>query len=406
MKVCSYHSWVCWAVLCLAGSAQAQLLPALAPDALVVVGDSATPAERQAAEALAKELQKVGGAADNLVLASQVNANLELAASKHLLVVGTDSSNRILQRLPSHWALNRDAYYQNHQPTEPYLPTRGFYAAGYGTFSGGAVGYIECDRNPYWHYATNILIEQTKDVPNATLPKLPYRQIIRLTGNTPDGVTLAVRGFMTQHLLTGIVTPDSKLPDPMSLWTIDTAHLALPEVAPKWIPQQTLQSGATAVVFAGWHLADSMTYAGFQEDAGVAAQKIWRAKYLTESKWDYPATAALDPAHAMTRSPLFEASLARRASDQELFVAQTGSAQEARNAVAKLKESLSKNKPSHDPWTAVTIDGIEWQRSKFGVHITASGPFVVMESFKAPHETLMLKTISAALHSGDQVRTK
>ncbi len=365
--------------------ARAELLPLLAPDALVVVGDAAPAVERVAAERLAAALRAAGGPADNLQLAEKVNADLELAARHHLLVVGTEASNRVLARMPGHWALDRDRYYAAHPTVHPYEPTTGYFLAGFGVFPAGNVGYIECDRNPYWHYATNLV---------GTNPKggaLPYRQIIRLCGNTPEGAAAAVDAFLQRHILTGPSV--ETLPGPLTLWTLDSAHLAAPAQAPAWLHATDVRQGDRALHFAGWHLADSMLYAGFQEMSGLPARKIWRAKYLTEQGWNYPFTVTIDPAHPMTRSPLFEATLARRASDNEWFVAQFASPADAAQARDAVEHFLTTKAESHAPWTDVSAGGIPWRRSRFGVHLAAIGDCLAMESFDDTHDALALTLV-------------
>jgi len=375
----------------------ADILPAIASDALVVVGEKAPEPERAAAERIAAKLREAGGPQGNLVLASQINVDLERAATHHLIVVGTETSNPVLLRVPSHWALDRDYRYANAKPYESYMPATGFYAAGYGTFAGGNVGYIEWDRNPYWHYATNLLKDR-KPEETATVPPLPYRQMVRITGNTPAGVALAADAFLNRKIITGAITGDGKLPGTMSLWTLDTAHYALPEQAPEWIAAADAADGRQALIFAGWHLADAMLYAGLREITGVEAAAIWRAKFLTEKKWDYPMTVTVDPAHPMTRSPLFDATLARRASDNELFVAKFADAESAANALKAAEAALSaKRDHSHAPWTDVSVDGIAWRRSRFGVHMAAFREFLVMESFDDAHDALALRLISQAM---------
>ncbi|HUW35080.1 MAG TPA: hypothetical protein VM223_26005 [Planctomycetota bacterium] len=362
-----------------------------------MVGEKAPGPERAAAERIASTLRQAGGPRDNLVLANRINVELERAATHHLVVVGTESSNRVLERLPSHWALDRDLYYANRAPFESYMPATGFCAAGYGTFTGGNVGYIEWDRNPYWHYATNLLKDR-KPEETATVPPLPYRQMVRVTGNTPAGVALAADAFLNRKVITGAITGDGKLPGAMSLWTLDTAHYALPEQAPKWIPASDAADGQQALIFAGWHLADAMLYAGLREITGAEAAAIWRAKFLTERKWDYPMSVTVDPAHPMTRSPLFDATLARRATDNEFLVAKYADAESAATALKAAEAALSaKRDHSHAPWTDVTLGSIKWRRSRFGVHMTAFREFMVMESFDEAHDALALRLISQAM---------
>ena len=373
--------------------AMADIFTAAAPDALVVVGDQAPQAEKAAAGRLAAKLRECGGPEKNLALASEINADLERAATHHILVVGTEASNRVMQRLPSHWTLNRDLYYAGRTPYESYMPGTGYYAAGFGTFPQGTVGYLEWDRNPYWHYATNLL-DDRKDAK----PTLPYRQMVRLTGNTPEGVAMAVDAFISRRILAGVIVAGGKLPDAMSLWTLDAAHYALPEQAPPWIPAADATQGGLALIFAGWSLADSMIYAGFRELTGRDANAIWRAKFLTEKKWDYPMSVVVDPAHPMSRSPLFDATLARRASDNEFFVAKLETAEQAAEAAKKLEDALSKKRDhSQAPWSDVKAGQVAWRRSKFGVHIAAKGLFVVMESFDEAHDPLAVRLISEAM---------
>jgi hypothetical protein len=380
------------AAFLLAGSttARADLLAAIAPDTLVVVGDSAPDAERGAADRLAAALRKAGGPADNLVAASVINADIERAAAHDLLVVGTEDTNRVMQRLPSHWALDRDRYYKNHEPMDPTTPTTGYYAAGYGAWPTAVepVGYIEFDRNPYWSYATNLLGTDHQD----KWP--PYRIIGRFYGNSAAGVAEAVDAFLAARILTGVVCRSAEMPGAMSLFGIDTAHYAPPSTAPSWIPAADLTGGGLSLIFAGWQIADSMTYSGFLDEAKVPALRIWRAKYLTEKTLNLPFNAAIDPAHPMTRSPLFEASLARRASDNEFFVAEMASPADAAAAVAGLTAALAKHAPSHAPWTSETVGAIVWQKSRFNVHIVATGKYVVMESFDDAHKAMAVQAIS------------
>jgi hypothetical protein len=384
--------------------ARADLFSAIAPDTLVVVGDNAPAPEVQAAQKLAAQLTAAGGPKDNLVQATAINADLERAATHHLMVVGTEASNRVMERLASHWVLNRDWYYANRAPYESYMPTTGYYAAGYGTFANAAdpVGYVEWDRNPYWHYATNLLLNENtlKKADGsavAPVPQLPYRQIVRITGNNSAGVVLAVDAVLQRHLLTGVVTANDTLPGAMSPFSIDTAHAAWPQAAPSWIPTGDLHDGDKSLLFAGWLLADSMTYSGFEEASGQAAMHIWRAKYLTEKLWDYPHTVIVDPAFPMSRSPLFEASIDRRATGNEFFVAELPSADAASTARDGLMATLNKNKVTQGPWDQADVAGIPWSVSRFGVHITAHGPWVVMESFDHDHAPIALNALSPAL---------
>ena len=381
--------------LCLLAAlpAEADVLTAIAPDALVVVGDNAPPEERAAAADLAARLNAVVPGRDFIISASKANTDLEIAATHHLLVVGTPASNRVMGRFPSHWAMDRDAYYADHPVFPAYTPTHGYYVAGFGTFPAGDVGYVECDRNPYWEYATNLGITPSGNTPIA--PDLPYRQIIRFTGNTPAGVALAVKAFLGSAVLTGIATPDNRLPGPMSLWSLDTDHFALPGQAPPWIPRGRLVDGPGTLDFAGWQIADSMIYAGFQDASGAAARSIWRAKYLTEKGLNYPMNVVIDPAHPMTRSPLFEASLARRATGNEFFIAQLSTPAEAQQALKGIQATLNKRgENSHAPWTDIGFSNTTWHRSRFGTTIAVFDRFLIMESFDDDHAPMAVKALS------------
>jgi hypothetical protein len=279
------------------------------------------------------------------------------------------------------------------------MPVTGYYAAGYGTFpkAGAPVGYVEWDRNPYWHYATNLQLEPASaGTSNPASATLPYRQIVRITGNTSAGVSLAVDAVLNRNLLTGVATEKNTLPGQMSLFSIDTAHAAWPEIAPAWIPKTDLHQGDFGLIFAGWHLADSMTYAGFQEASGQPALHIWRAKYLTEKLWDFPMTIVIDPAFPLSRSPLFEASITRRSSGNEFFIVELPSADAATSARDALIATLNKNKITQAPWEQSPLPGITWSVSRFGTHIAANGPWLVMASFDKDHSTLALGALSAA----------
>ena len=237
-------------------------LKRLAPDALVVVGAQAAPELRKAAEELAAALRAAGGPEGNLVDADRVNADLELAATHHLLAVGTVADNRVLERLQSHWYLDRDRAYAAQPPIEPYMPASGWVAAGYGEWPKGTagVGYCEWDRNPYWHYASSLDLKAPGEWSGAK--RTTYRQLVRLSGSDSAGAVAAVRAFLAQRLLTGVIPPGGQLPGTMTPWSIDTAHFAPPATAPAWVPRGSLTGAGHRLDFAGWHLADSFTFAG------------------------------------------------------------------------------------------------------------------------------------------------
>ena len=378
----------------------------LAPEALVVVGAKADPAERAAAERLAATLRRAGGPADNLADDETVNADLERAAGKHLLVVGRPANNRVLERFASHWTLDRDAYYASAPaPPHNYMPTSGYYAAGYVELptDGPACGYVEWDRNPYWHYATNFLesVNRSEDA-----LALPYRQLVRITGNSAGGVSAAVEAFLDRGLLTGVVMNPADWPKAAgTMWTLSpTEGLAWTgELPPTW--RAAAAAGGTrdkvSLAWAGWQAADAALYAGVASQAGARPLAMARAKFLTEAGWNVPPYLVKDPAHPMTRSPLFEASLARRASGNEFLLMRFADADAARAAAGKLEAALSRparrSPHHHDPWESVKIGGLEWRRSRLGVHIGVSGDIVVMESFDADHKGLALERFAEAM---------
>lgn len=394
---------ICLLLIC-AAKADNSLLKTLAPSALVVVGKDAPTVERNAAKRLAQVLTQLGGPAENMVDADSINQDLARAATHDLFVIGTLKSNRVLERLPSHWVLQGQGTPPEHddQPMWAVDPDKGFYAAGFGTFARGDVGYVAFDRNPYWHYMTNVLLKhksEKDDDPEAAMPLTEhYRHMARITGNTSQGVAHAVDALIKDQLITGIVAPASRWPSAMDLWQIDAAHLALPAQTPAWVPTQPIADGSVSLRFAGWHMADSMTYAGFLEQSGQTAQKIWRAKYLTEKNWDYPMHVVIDPAFPMTHSPLFDTTLARRASGNEWFIAELANPDLAAKAVTQLVESIKTRRSApHKKFKPVQVGNITFQRSEFGVHIGQVGRYLIMESFDMDHDALAIKALTQTL---------
>jgi len=378
----------------------------LAPDALVVVGAKADPAEREAAGRLADHLRQAGGPVDNLIDDETANTNLERSAGKHLLVVGRPANNRVLARFDSHWTLDRDRYYAT-SPTPPhkYMATSGYYAAGYLELpaNGPACGYIEWDRNPYWHYATNFLesVNRSEDA-----LALPYRQVVRLTGNSAAGVAAVVDAFLNKGLLTGVIIDPANWPKgDGTMWTLSrTEGLAWTgEWPPAWRAAASAGGAREKVSlsWAGWQAVDAALYSGVTSQTGTRPLAMARAKFLTEQGWNVPPYLVKDPGHPMTRSPLFEASLARRASGNEFLLMRFADAAAARTAAGKLETALSRparrGPHNHDPWDSVKIGGLDWRRSRLGVHIGVVGDVVVMESFDADHTGLALERFAEAM---------
>jgi hypothetical protein len=372
----------------------------LAPDSVVVIGKNAPAEELAAAKKLAAAFQKFGADKENLVTDEKIADDLELAASKHLFLIGTPATNEVMSRLRSHWALDRDDYYKTApKPPHDFMPVTGYYAAGYVELpSGGAdCGYAEWDRNHYWHYVLNLFLGSNNDKLKEAAPKIPYRQIIRLTGNTPRGVASAVDAFLNDGLLTGVVTAPANF-GAATMFAVSAPEAALGDaLAPRGkivAPEKTADGAEKFVIFTGFHQGDAMVYSGVEQICGVRPRHLARAKYLTEEGWSTSPYLVKDPSHPMTRSPLFEATLARRASGNELLIIQFANAAEAKTAAEKFEATLTARRDhSHAPWTDVKIGANNWRLSRFGLHLGVVGDKVVMESFAAPYDAAVLREV-------------
>jgi len=100
---------VCFAVglailILLCTASRADVLSVLAPDAVVVVGASASPEERQIAQELSDKLRAAGGPSDNLVTDGEIHASLELAGYRHLIPIGTHDDNSVVAKCWGHFA--------------------------------------------------------------------------------------------------------------------------------------------------------------------------------------------------------------------------------------------------------------------------------------------------------------
>jgi hypothetical protein len=141
----------------------------------------------------------------------------------------------------------------------------GFYIFGFGHLRGD-VGYLESDHNPFLH--------------GAAIVKAPFEtQVITLTGSTPAGVELAVRAFLRQGLVNGVVAaPGFQRPDKALL---DRDPLPPDFKLPVWTP---LHVGDLPQI--GLIQASEDEYRGVLEDTGVVPQVIWRWKYHRRGSWD------------------------------------------------------------------------------------------------------------------------
>lgn len=355
-------------------------LAKLAPNVLVVVGRGAPAQEQQAAQDIAAALRASGGPADNLVDDDAAFANLDRAATSHLILVGTFNSNEMLRQQWGHWAIDRAAFFKT--PVAPdgrtqpgfYLdgegrdmgtPRTGFYVNSFGTFSGPATGYIESSRN------------DLSLVPSAlaeTVGTTPLKLCIKITGYGSAGVARAATIFLRTAVL-GAVLPatDEALPENGDAFLLSKARYV--RQLPAWIPRDQLL---------GWILPDAGDYAGFLQSSGQPAMQIWRAKYL--------------PAGEFTT---FQELPHRRSSDDELFVAQMASPTAAKQAMDQMAATLSDAKVLYENkmnFVATPVGGKPaWKDEKEGVHFVASGNFVLMETLPEPRGLQLLETTLKAM---------
>jgi len=289
---------------CAARAADARgLISVIARDAIVAVGDRATGPERQAADLIAHALRQAGGPENNLRSAEAIDRPdaVEETGRRHMIVVGTVASNPALRHYPGQWFLDRDAYYsgvygggydptqgQPRRPVRAWQPVTGFFVGGFGTFRSGGpdVGYLECDRSEYFMEARS----RAGDAAKPAAARIPLRLMIRVTGSSPAGVLAAARAFVNNDLLCGVVTVRPLLinrypwfrAQKRSGLTVKSADLALdlPTEAPRGVLPGT---EGRSLAFLGWVMADAAQYDGFLQQTGVAAQRMWRVKYIPET---------------------------------------------------------------------------------------------------------------------------
>ena len=327
-------------------------LASQAADFLVIFGHSAPEAERQAAARIAAAFRAAGGPADNLVDDNAALANIDRAITHHLVLVGTYTSNDVLHEQWGHRAIDRPAW-----ATEPAVPTdaprppfyagmpgSGFFVHGFGTFA-KSTGYIESGRNDLC--LVSAALEPAE--------KTPYRIRINVTGSDSAGVARAARVFLQAGLLGGVIPADDE-----QIPTEGDALLLARErytyELPAFFPRKALL---------GWTLPDATEYAGFLQASGQPARRIWRAKYVTD--------AGISG---------FDTGPDRRATANELFVAEMASAEAAAQAVDGLAKTLS-GKPQEMKFEPVKLGAADVRRSG-DFHLAAAGSYVLMETLPEP----------------------
>jgi len=340
----------------LAAAASAGQLPeglaALAPEFVVVAGHAAPAAERAAAEEIAAAFRAHGAPAGNLIDDYAALADLNLAAFRHLVLVGTYGSNELLHQQWGHAAIDRPAWTREAAvPTDAPrpafyagMPTRGFFVHGFGTFE-KSTAYVEGGRNDL------SLVPHALDTPE----KPPYRIRINVTGVDSAGVARAARAFVQSGLLGGVIpAADEPLPDKGDAFLLARGRYtpALPECAPR---------GGML----GWILPDATEYAAFLQASGKAAVRAWRVKYITDA-----GVAG------------FDAAPHRLSTANELFIAELASPADAAGAVDALARVLSE-KPHEMKFETVKLGAVQAQRAG-DFHLAAAGSFVLMETLPEP----------------------
>lgn len=342
----------------------------LAPNTLVVVGKGAPAMERQAAEMVAASLRAAGGPADNLVEDETLFRQLHRSAFNHLILVGTYSSNELLRQQWGHFALDRAAFLKEpalptDAPRPPFytgMPTQGFYVFGYNTFTNPATGYLECGRNDL------SLVPAALDTPQQP----GYRLRCNLTGVNSAGVMRAAQAFLHSGLLNGVL-PAAKETLPAQGDAFVLAGSRYSAVLPFWVPAARLL---------GWTQPDASEYAGFLQASGQSALCLWRAKYLTDR-------GVVD----------FDSAPSRRATANELFIAQLATPAMAQQALTKLAAALS-GKPLELKVSPTLLDGHAILHVGT-CYLAASGPWVLMESLPEAQGQQVLAAALQQLGQGD-----
>ena len=352
--------------VCLSIRAQAQepaklppALAALAPDFLVVAGKGAPASEREAAETIAAALRAAGGPSGNLLDDETALGDLNRSAFHHLILVGTYRSNALLRQQWGHWSIDREAFHREHVVSDDVLPApfyegapqSGFFIFGFNTFHHAGTGVLESGRNDLF------LVPHAIDAPR----KPNYKISIHITGVDCSGVTCAAAAFLREGLLSGVLpSPEETLPANGDAFVLGKEQYV--SRLPAWVPNEQLF---------GWTQPDATEYAGFLQASGQTAQRIWRAKYL-------PAAGITD----------FDSSPQRRATANELWIAQLASPEVAQAAVAGLTNTLGRA-PQKMAFETATLSGLPAQQAG-GFHLAARGSWLFMESLPEPQGAQVL----------------
>ena len=348
------------ACLLMAGPCQAQEpvklapgLAALAPDFLVIAGKGAPDSERQAAATIATAMRAAGGPADNLLDDETALLQLNRTAFHHLILVGTYSSNELLRQQWGHWSIDRQAFQREHAISDDALktpfykgaPQSGFFIFGFGTFHHVGTGLIESGRNDLF------LVPAAIDAPK----KPDYKISVHITGVGSDGIARAAVAFLSQGLLNGVLpAPGEAIPELGDAFVLGKNKYA--SQLPAWTPKERLL---------GWIQPDATDYAGFLQASGSPARQVWRAKYL-------PASGITD----------FGSSPQRRATANELWIAQLDTPAAAQSAVEGLIKTLS-GAPQKMVFQEVSVGGCPARQSG-DFYVAAHGSWLLMESLAAP----------------------
>lgn len=257
--------------------------------------------------------EPVRRAAQQLLAAVGTHPLLEVMAAGRAPLVLTDSRTLVSAK-PQERAYNHlilvglpdDPMIQAAWQREARVEAGGFSVFGWGHLRGD-IGYLESDRNPFLH--------------GAAIARAPFEtEVVTLCGSTPQGVALAVRAFLEQKLVNGVVAAPKWTRPQTTL--LDREPLA-PDFALPDVPQNAGQSRLIGLTAGG-----EDEYRGVLEDVGTQPLQIWRAKYFRDGAWDGAGGAkAFDN---------YSAGLHRRAYGSTLWMARFASTAAASQAAPKI----------------------------------------------------------------------
>ncbi|RMD77776.1 MAG: hypothetical protein D6820_11060, partial [Lentisphaerae bacterium] len=136
---------------------------------------------------------------------------------------------------------------------------------GYGYFH-GTLGYIESDRNPFLH---------SPGIRKAGVET----QVVTISGNSPEGVSLAVQSFLKYRYTNVLIAADGWTRTRPSLLDRDPVTLSQP------LPS------AIRPKINGWELigitpAIQPEYLAIKNHLGIAPKRVYRTKYFATGAWD------------------------------------------------------------------------------------------------------------------------